>query len=544
MDVNNLALKLMVPVLIVVGWLLFEVVNLVLRRKGHSPAGAGRRLLGWILRPWASWGIVNLVYLLNPGKGLDVMDTSPTFTDWLFPLFIHPWNRHESFMSVVSRLATTPSVYLWGTVILLFAGVLALVIRRIVDGKSIAGKSVIIWLVGLYLLIAGLHLSVASLPNGMFDKLDHQGEVLRKGSLLSCWHAHGTMLYSVPFVQKKGIGFFMRNFSEIQPRLRFTIHAFSHPPGGAVSTYLIGVMAGAKDMNIRLDSTRIRYALGMTFFSALNLFVVFGLGRALFGGNKQGLVAALLWGTAPNIVGYATFAQDGIYAVFFTLSLLLTWRIAMAKKVRYSEMIGLGLVFSALNFMNYSWCLVTMIFALFIVYRAISVRWKFGTLVLRGCAPLGVMTLLSGAILLRYKLDYLEIYKISSCYVREWYQYDTAYQSLISWVGGQVEIAVMMGAVTSSAFIAAMYARVKERSWSPQLVLLLMVLAVYALPILFGPTCLRLETARCWIWVPIIPTCFAANFMLKQSRAKLYVTTAILFSVGSFSLMRLILTLA
>ena len=518
-----------IPALMIIAWLLFEVIRFFRARKNKATS----KILGWIVRPCSAWAIINLIYQLNPGKGLDAMDTAPHFTDWIFPIFLHPWNEGESIEDVFTRLASTPTVYIWGTIVAILTIVMFFLIKHALSHKEQNRKRLLLLLTGIYILVGVLQLSIASLPNGAFDKGD------RKGSLLSCWHAHTTMLYAVPFVKTKG--HFLRNFKEIQPQLKFTIHALSHPPGGVLSMYYMGRIVGANGMNIRLDSTRIRYTIGMTFFAALNIFVLFWMGKSMFNSNKTGLIAAMLWGTAPVAMAYSNHAQDGLYAVFFNLALLLTWRIGMAAKRRYIEMVALGLIYVAIILMNYSWGLLTTIFAAFMVYRAISAKWKFFDLVIRGVIPLTIMTVVTGAIFLHYKMDYLAFYKVSSCYVKTWYQYDTIYQNVISWFGGQVEIWLFMGAISCSAFFASLSARKKEGSWNPQLVFLSIILAVYALPVLFGPTCLRLETSRCWMWVISVPTCFAAHHLLSQSRPRLFATAAILFSIGSYSLVRLFL---
>lgn len=461
------------------------------------------------------------------------MDTAPGFTSWMFPVFLHPWNGGESIGHVFVRLASTPTVYIWGMIVAILALLMVFLTKLALSAKIHGWGELLLLLTGIYVLMGVLHLSVASLPNGPFDSGD------RKGSLLSCWHAHSTMLYSVPFVKTKGD--FLRNFKEIQPKLKFTTHALSHPPGGVLSMYYIGKIAGAGGMNIRLDSTRIRYAFGMTFFAALNVFILFGMGKTMFSSNEHGLVASLLWNTAPVMMAYSNFAQDGVYAVFFNLALLLTWRIGMADKRRYLEMVALGLIYVAIILMNYSWVLLTTIFAAFIIYCAISSKWKCLDLAIRGVIPLALMTVVTGAIFLHYKMDYLAFYRVSSCFVRSWYQYDTIYQHVISWVGGQVEIWLFMGAISCSAFFSSLAVHKKQGNWNPQLVFITIILAVYALPVIFGPTCLRLETSRCWLWVTSVPACFAAHHLLSQSRPRLFVTAAVLFSIGSYALMRLFL---
>ena len=197
--------------------------------------------------------------------------------------------------------------------------------------------------------------------------------------------------------------------------------------------YFIGKIVGADGMNIRLESTRIRYATGLILFAALNGFVLFGMGYSLFGNKKTGLIAAILWMVMPSVLAYSIFAQDSLYAVFYNSSLLLIWKVCTAEKKSYINMILLGIIFSCLNFLNYSWGLITTIFVIFLVYNVLIKKWRFNELMIRGVIPLGVMTVISGFILLDYKLDYWNAYKVSNEYVRQWYCFSTIYQPIIAW---------------------------------------------------------------------------------------------------------------
>lgn len=522
---------LYLPIIILCVWLVFEVLYLMMGREKWL-----WKLVSWILRPWSFWAALSVVYQLNPSRGMGVLKTAPTYIPNIFPFFAQPWNRNETFLSVMARLSATSTVWVFGSVVVLLAGILFVVIKRVLSDESFSRKQIILMLSGLYLVAGVLSFSVGSLPDGVWSSAE------KNGSFLSGWHAHNTVLYAVPFVKSKG--HFLRNFKEIQPRLRITIHALSHPPGGALSMYYLGKAVGAQGMNIRLDSTRIRYAFGLVFFAALNVFVLFAMGRSMFGSNKHGFTAAMLWMVMPSVLAYSIFAQDSLYAVFFNLTLLFSWRVCTLEKMPYVDMVVLGVVFFFLNFLNYSWCLVTLIFALFLLYCWRSFKWTFRSLFLRGVIPLGIMTVLSGIVLLKYKLNYLDAYKVSSEYVRQWYQFETVYQNVVAWIGGQVDLFLMMGAVTCSAFFASVYAGIRKRKLSLQLTFLLIILSVYLLPIIFGPTCIRLETARCWMWVLSVPVCFAAQFLLKQDRARIFVTVAVMVSLATYTVMRLFLNFA
>jgi hypothetical protein len=133
---------------------------------------------------------------------------------------------------------------------------------------------------------------------------------------------------------------------------------------------------------------------------------------------------------------------------------------------------------------------------------------------------------------------------VSSEYVRQWYCFDTVYRHIIAWIGGQVDLWLMMGTITCSAFFASVYSRIRRRRFSPQFIFLLILLSVYIIPILFGPTCIRLETARCWMWVLSVPVCFASEFLLRQDRPRIFVTVTMIFSLGLYTIMRLFLNFA
>ncbi len=541
-----------IPAIFLAGGIISEIINYKTKKNVA-------KLLCWFFRPWMVWAVLSIIYQLNSARGMMAVPTAPSFTDNLYPFFANYWNNTETFRETVLRLIHTPAVWLWGSIVAALAFLLVFLTKKILSTEEISRSKNIGILIILYFTAAALSFSVGSLPDGMLSNDE------RQGSLLSGWHAHNTVLYAVPFVGSKG--HFLRNFKEIQPKLRITIHALSHPPGATLSMYFIGRIVGADGMNIRLESTRIRYATGLILFAALNIFVLFGMGYSLFGNKKTGLMAAILWMVMPSVLAYSIFAQDSLYAVFYNSSLLLIWKVCIAEKKSYINMVLLGIIFSCLNFLNYSWGLITTIFVIFLVYNALIKKWRFNELMIRGAIPLGVMTVISGFILLDYKLDYLNAYKVSNEYVRQWYCFSTGYQHIIAWIGGQIDLWLMMGAVTCSAFFGAIITGIKHIAAqniregynhssgigknmpevlrnTPQYVFILIILGVYILPILFGPTCIRLETARCWMWVLSVPVCFAADFLLRQKRPFIFVTTAMLVSLGTYSIMRLFLNFA
>ena len=477
----------------------------------------------WAMRPWMLWGLFNLVFRWRWREGFNNLRT--------FPFFANLWEEAESWGQAFQRIGQAPGVVVWGgvavAVLAALVGWLAWVLRR-------APRRAWPALAGLYGLTVVLHLSLACLPNGAWTGGG------REGSLLSTWHAHATMLYTVPFV--KDSDDYLRRFLEIQPQLRSTIHGLSHPPGASLSLYWIGNALGARGMDIRQPETRLRYTLGLTLFGALNVVIVFLLARGLFD-TRTGYLAALLWTTAPSVSIYATFAQDAVYAVFFNLALLLAWHTITAVRRPAGFALGLGATFFALTLLNYSWCILTTIFAVFALWTGWRARWTPGVFALRAGLPLAILVLLGGAFLAYYRLDYWAMYRFSRQYVDLWYPFTGPYQWLMALVGGQLDLFLLLGSVTCSAFVAAVAALRKPDFREPRVIYLAILLGVFALPLLFGPPCLKMETARCWNWIATLPLAFAAARLLRMP-GRLFVIGAPVVSGLTCAGLRLFLNFA
>ena len=517
-----------VPVAVLALWVLYEVVRVLAARRGGNGIPPVLRLAGWALRPWAAWAVLNAVFRWQWQRGFNNRRT--------FPFFANLWRENQSFAERLAWLGGRPATTGWVCVVLALLVVLVLLAREIVrrerPGRGFAAGVLTL----LFALAFALNFSVASLPRGAGLA---PGE---RGSLLSCWHAHATMLYAVPLV--RNTDHYLSNFLELQPQLRRTIHGLSHPPGASLSMYWIGAVMGVKHQNIRADRVRLRYAIGLTLFGGLSVFLVYGLGRALWDSRRVGLTAALLWLTAPLVLAYGTFAQDMLYAVFFIAALLLTWRVATADRMPWAGMALLGVVFFCQILLNYSWCIATTIFALFVPAVAWRRRRAWRPALLRTVVPLAVMTVLAAGFLLHYRLDYLRMYLVSRAYVDLWYPFEGLYQYLTALIGGQIDLFLLMGSVTLSAFLTCGSNGGGRRGLSERGLFLALILGVYALPILFGPTCLKMETARCWNWVAAAPIVFAAAALLRQSAPRLFVGGAVAVSVLTYGGMRLFLNFA
>jgi hypothetical protein len=521
------------PVMLLAAWLVYEAVRLALRRRERG--GTALRFAGWAIRPWAAWAALNGVFRLAWERGYNNRLT--------FPFFANLW-REGPGGADAGPLFLRATVWAWGAVVLLIVLALVLIARgvagrrgQVADTRTEPGwRTVALLLAVLFVLAIGLNLAVGCLPDGP-GPMDGA-----PGSLLSCWHAHATMLYTVPVI--KNAEHFLSNFVDLQPRLRRTIHGLSHPPGASLSIYWIGSVMGVRGEDIRSDRVRLRYALGLTSFGALNVLLIYGLGSALFASRRAGLAAALLWLSAPLVTAYATFAQDSLYAVFFVAALLGTWQAATRERVSYGWSLALGAVFACAVMLNYSWCLLTTIFAVFVLLTGLRRRWAWRRIAWRGVLPLGVMTVLAGTVLIVHRLDYLKMYRVSREYVGEWYRFEGLYQHLMALVGGQLDLFVLMGSVSLCAFLAGLRRAVRERPLSDRTVFLFTILGVYAIPILFGPNSLKMETARCWNWVAAVPMTFAAAALLRTPAPRLFLPGAVAVSTLTYAGMRLYLNFA
>lgn len=513
-----------VPAWVAIIGLGFEGFRLALRRMDRWRNASLLAFATWTIRPWTLWAFFNLIYRWRWDQGFHNRRT--------FPFYANSWIEEETFGQALSRIAHAPGAPLWGgvalAILLAMLLLLAWALRR---------KSARIWpaVAGLYALAIGLHLSLASLPNGAWN-----GDGW-SGSLLSSWNApDATMLYAIPHIRSSQDYF--KRFLHIQPSLSITVHGLSHPPGASVSLYWIGNWMGVKGKNIRDAEVRLRYALGLAAFGALNVFAIFLIGRSLFDA-RTGFLAATLWASAPSVSAYITFAQDSVYALFFNLALLLGWHVVHAERRSTSVLWGtlLGADFFVMVMMNYSWCLATTIFVLLALAIGRRRKWRMGEYAVRACWPLTLMTLLAAAFLISYHLDYLAMYRCSSEFVNQCYAGITGpYQWIMALIGGQIDLFLLLGSVTCSAFLVALACLRKSSFADSRVVYLAIVLGVFLLPILFGPKCLKLETSRCWIWVVSLPLVFAADRLLRMP-TRLFVYGAPAVSVLTYAGLRLFL---
>jgi len=518
------------PVLVLYAWLISEAFRCLIHRRFplNDPADVWSQISVLAMRPWAVWAIFNLLCRVYAKHGFGNPLT--------FPLYANLWAPDSAAFTYLAGLFRDPEFWIWSFVVVCLTCACTAVGLAVIRGEKRGGWRTGVYLGLLYLIAFSLWTAMACLPRGARVRSPED-----PGSYLRVWHtAAGTFLYNMPHV--KSTNHFLRNFKQIQPQLRHTIHGASHPPGAVLSLYWIGKMAGAAPEKIRENREKIRYALGLTVTVSLNVVAVFLLTWGLFKSTRVALITAGLWLASPAATAYATFSQDVFYALFFHLALAGIWVTATGNR-RIITAVGLGLVFFTLTMMTYSWCIVTTIFSVFAVFTGIRNRWSRTDILVRGILPLAVMTLFGGAVLLVYRLDYLAIYRFSQDYHNQWYQFTGAAQWLTALLGGQLEMLLMMGTVAASLCVGQLVRFRFRAAHAAPAHLLIVILVVYFIPIIFGPNPLKMETSRCWIWMLSMPLAFAAREMLRTRHSAAWFAGAITTSVASSYIMRMFINL-
>ncbi|MFH0909466.1 MAG: hypothetical protein V1929_11960 [bacterium] len=456
------------------------------------------KLLTATSRPWIAWSVVNATYRLS----------GATFnTPATFPFFANVWHPDMSRSAFLASLLTTPAFWFWSAVAWsLSVATLQLAHHALFKSSRAPLAAALAVTVAMGALLPAVF---ACLPLGAKDPLANEG------SLLAPWFkSGGTMLYAMPRV--KSTAHFLRNFETIQPMLRISVHGASHPPAATLSLYWLGRLAGARE---RVDTDRLRYAAALTAFNALAVLAMFVLGRALFADARTGLLAALLWAVKPAAIAHNTFAQDGVYTICFVLALWLAWKAVTEPKTSMATLCGLGLVLYALTMLTFSWCIFAAGFAIFLAVQSRAERRPLRDVFVRFTVPFSLMTVLLAGTCVAFGFNYFGIYAEAAAYVKEWYDFHTAFLWLLALAGGQVEWLILMGAVVCSVFVGGVLPRWWKERHSPQARYGLILLGVYLLPLVFGPDPLKMETARCWSWMTAVPIAAVAHDLLHAPQA-------------------------
>jgi len=523
-----------VPLFLLGGWGLFELARawrLVRLRRGGRAEGPVLRFLKWSLRPWAAWAAVNLVHRIWPHGWLCNARTFPFYANCLGTGF------GTGIWGTLLRLWELQTFWRWTAVgVALSVGFCLLVLfacRR--PPRSLRAR--IGLLLVFYLFAVALPLALNSIP---FGATAPQGE---NSSLLEPWTDSGsTYLYGL-LVVKDRPSHFMRHFAELQPRLKMTIHGVTHPPGATLLQYGIGHLFGVGHENPRLNTTRLRHAIGVAVLGGLGVVLVWLIARSLFSEGAAWLAAAF-WVVLPGRLAYATFALDTLFAGFFALAFWLGWLVVTSGKMRWVPAVGLGAVFACLTMLTYSWCIAAAMFVVFGLCVARESKWRLRDLSLRLGLPLGVMTVLSGACLIVHRLNYLATYRAATDFMKSMHVCADALQWVVKLAGGQVDLWLMTGSTVCSVIVIALARALGGRHGLAQRALLFSVLGVYALPLLFGPNPVKMEAARLWHWIPVVPVAFAGDAVWREPRRSFFSVGAVAVSLLTFLVMKCFVSFA
>ena len=500
-----------------------EALRLATWRYGReSRLGRIAAPLTWLMRPIAAACAVNVVFRLCGFRFSNAV-TYPLYANEWWP---KDWTAAMRLKAIFSSEGIIPWLPL-AAFLVVVASCAAYCVARFAKCPPPEGRGRFVrWMIAIAspVLVAAFcfsfMVSVNCLPRGLFT-----GEGQR-ASFLANWHTSGsTMLYAIPRMQPN-VKAYWKNYHEIQLRLNKVIHAKSHPPVASSFVRWIGKLFGVdvgNPMSYRDAHARLRYALGQTFFSSLNVFLVFLIGLAMFDW-RTGLLASIIWAVAPSVCSYGVFAPDMNYALFFHGAILFTWLVATERQLSRSLLWGvpLGLCFAMLVLMTFSWCIMTAISAAFILVAGAQSRRPVREMALRAALPLAVMVLAAGYAIVHYQIHYFTIYKTASAFVARFYHKQSFWQKAMAFAGGQAEWLSLMGPLTCSGFFLWLLCAGKDAATdrhvaaSPQRLYALTLLGVFLIPILFGPACLKHEVARCWIWMAAVPVVLSARFWLTR----------------------------
>jgi hypothetical protein len=507
-------MSLTAPLAILAAALAAEALGRMISRR--RPDAIAPRLALAFMRPWLAWAVVNGVYRV---AGFD-FNTPETF-----PFFAVLWRPDTGPVAFARELLASPAFWLWSAAAWsLGAGTLAFARWAL---AATGRATVAAGLAGITALAALLPMAFAGVPLGAKDPLANEG------SLLAPWFkSGGTMLYGMPRV--KSTARFLQDFEAIQPALEISVHGASHPPAATLSLYWLGRLAGAK-ADVHRD--KLRYAIALTCFNALAVIPMFLLGRALSGRDRVGLAAALLWAVKPAALAHNTFAQDGVYSVFFLLALWLAWRVAMDDQPGRGTIAALGAALYALMMLTFSWCIFAAGAAVFAVVEARKRGRSWADAFVRAAAPPAMAAALLAGTCLAFGFNYFSVYITAAEFVRGWYDFTTPFLWVLALAGGQVEWLIMMGCVVASLFAARVLPSWTRPVDAPARYGLIF-LVVYALPLLFGPDPLKMETARCWSWMTALPIAAVAQTLCGTPAPRPWIVGAVGWSLFQYYAMR------
>ena len=117
----------------------------------------------------------------------------------------------------------------------------------------------------------------------------------------------------MPRVDERGVGAFLRDYSDPEFFETLSGHTRTHPPGGVLFLWFFSKIFGYNLVSASLVSI---------LFTALTVIPLYRLGERVYG-EKVARYALLLFLITPNFVMFTGTSMDGPFSVFPILSLYL-----------------------------------------------------------------------------------------------------------------------------------------------------------------------------------------------------------------------------
>ncbi len=508
------------PAIVLLVWVAVEVVyKLRFLQSGYRY----QTVAIWFLRPLALWSVFNLIVRLFYDHGFNDRST--------FPFYFSLWRKQEGWMAAFQRLSLNMEFWVWSLAVFLLGILFFWLCYRAVSVAKLSGRRTFFVVLSMIILNFFMSLAFDCLPEGGVRDFNSN-----KGSFLAIWFDSGsTMLYCMPQVESSRR--YIRDYEEIQPRLRTSIHGASHPPGASLVLYWAGKLVGACK---HIARDRLVYALSHTFFSTLAIASMFMLGRVLFNSNKIGVMSAALWAVKPATLAYNVFAPDALYNIFYLIALAYTWLVVTSERRPYISMILLGVLFYVLAMINFNVPLFVGIFGLFLIYQTWKNRWPIKEFLWRGAVPviLGCGLLLWTC--LAYRMNYIRIFQYALDYNREFYNLNNVYQWCIGLFGSAIDIFILSGCFAAYVFWRYCLSELRRPTWHQVFIFFLIIFTCYIIPTVYFND-LKPESSRIWAWITAVPLAMTAHAFTVSAHPRFFFSAAIILSMLQYYGMRIFL---
>lgn len=476
--------------------LLLEIVRVV----GNSAAWSKKRGISQRVIQHLCWGarivtLVILVHFVNKAlPGTEQINDPQTY-----PFYAAFWEGGAEKWHFISNISWLKSYGFFAIISAVAAlGVLFLVSRTL-KRRSVPYSLLqrIRDLILLCLLCIICALSLAAFPKGV-----NSSSWETMGSFIRPWfNAGSTMVFDIRNIESEKE--YLENFTTLQ-KSSLKIHAASHPPGASLLLYWIGRLTSHSKF-----PDFYHYAIGHTVLCFCNIFIIYLLGFEITRKHATAFLAAALFGLSPAMLIYANFAIEALVVGFYAVALWLMYRLPYEKHrgKLVCNCIALGCVFFLLAMVTYSWCLVTTIFTLWIIWLVFSRQLHPLVAIRKWGYPLLIFAAVWFSFLLVGRFDYYTAFVQTLEFEKYFYVFSNWKTVVIAFIGGQLLLWFMMGPVTAGLAVSGL-TRCRSIPRNARALFFLQY-AIILTAIMLNDS-LKVETGRCWNWALLLPFIFAA----------------------------------